>query len=96
MKGFKNEELSHDYYRNIIVYLCPNYVAFNGNGGNMKTRKEMINALVADDLRIIKQDLLEEDHSYLIFLLTEREPYNTWSDKDIKDAYKNLYIAGLA
>jgi hypothetical protein len=62
----------------------------------MKTRKEMINALVADDLRIIKQDLLENDPSYLIFLLTDREPYNIWSDKDIKDAYKNLYVAGLA
>jgi hypothetical protein len=61
----------------------------------MKTRKEMINALVADDLRIIKQDLLEDDPSYLIFLLTDREPYNTWSDKDIKDAYKNLCIVGV-
>ena len=56
----------------------------------MKTRKEMINALVADDLRIIKQDLIDDDLSYLRFLLTEREPYNTWSDKDIKDAYTNL------
>lgn len=61
----------------------------------MKTRQQMINALVLDDVRIIKKDLIEDDPSYLIFLLTEREPYNTWSYKDIKDAYKNLYVAGL-
>ena len=35
MKGFKNEELSYDYYRNLIVYLCSDYVAFNCDGGYM-------------------------------------------------------------
>ena len=32
----QNEELSHDYYWYFIVYLCPNYVAFNCNGGFMR------------------------------------------------------------
>jgi hypothetical protein len=31
----QNEKLSHGYYRNLIVYLCSNYVAFNCNGGYM-------------------------------------------------------------
>jgi len=30
-----NEELSYDYYWCFIVCLCPNYVAFNCNGGFM-------------------------------------------------------------
>ena len=42
MKGFKNEKLSHGHYRCFIVYLCPDYVAFNCNGDFMITREQLV------------------------------------------------------
>jgi len=54
-------------------------------------RQGIIDALLFDDLRIIKKDLFEnDDPNYLFFLFEHRDPYSKWSDAELEEAYLNL------
>ena len=56
-------------------------------------RQGMIDALLFDDVRIIKDDLIgNDDPNYLMFLLEQREPYSKWSDSEIEEAYHGLSL----
>jgi hypothetical protein len=49
------------------------------------TRKEMIDALLLDDVRGV-----EDDITYVMFLLKHRKPYCDWTDAEIEEAYDGL------
>jgi hypothetical protein len=48
-------------------------------------RQGMIDALLLDDVRGV-----EDDITYVMFLLEHRKPYCDWTDAEIEEAYDGL------
>jgi len=53
-------------------------------------RQGMIDAMLLDDVRSITEDLKQNDTTYLMFLLEEREPYSKWTDLEVEEAYNEM------
>ena len=53
-------------------------------------RQGMIDALLQDDVRIITEDLKDNDTNYLKFLLEGRRPYSEWTNSEVEESYNEM------
>lgn len=88
----QNEKLSYDYYWYFIVYLCPDYVAFNCNGSDLIM---VINAKYVNWFDEGLESFYGDDnqgfiHGFYVYDETEDFPYHVEWFKTEEEARKAL------